>query len=74
MKITIVESGHIGLVTEAYSSQAGINVMCVDIERNKIDKLNEVIIPNLLAWLVNMSIRNMKRAIVFCYTHSRSLS
>lgn len=61
MKITIVGSGYVGLVTGACFSEVGINVTCVDIDRNKIDKLNEGIIPIYEPGLEHMITRNMKK-------------
>lgn len=61
MKITIVGSGYVGLVTGACFSEVGINVTCVDIDRNKIDKLNEGIIPIYEPGLEDMIARNMKK-------------
>ena len=61
MKITIVGSGYVGLVTGACFSEVGINVTCVDIDRNKIDKLNEGIIPIYEPGLEDMITRNMKK-------------
>ena len=46
MKITIIESGYIELATGgAYFSEIGNNVQCVDVDREKIDNLNNGIIP-----------------------------
>ena len=41
MKITIVGSGYVGLVTGACFSEVGIDVKCVDVDQQKIDKITE---------------------------------
>ena len=45
MKITIVGSGYVGLVTGTCFAEVGINVSCVDVDKNKIDGLKKGIIP-----------------------------
>ncbi|MBL0356121.1 MAG: UDP-glucose/GDP-mannose dehydrogenase family protein [Chitinophagaceae bacterium] len=61
MKIVIVGSGYVGLVTGACFSEVGIDVVCVDIDRKKIDNLNNGIIPIFEPGLEDMLHRNMKK-------------
>ncbi|MFT3704719.1 MAG: UDP-glucose/GDP-mannose dehydrogenase family protein [Agriterribacter sp.] len=61
MKIAIVGSGYVGLVTGACFSEVGIDVVCVDINQKKIDDLNNGIIPIYEPGLEDMLHRNMKK-------------
>ena len=45
MKITIVGTGYVGLVTAACFASRGNNVKCLDIDKEKINSLNDGIIP-----------------------------
>ena len=45
MKITIFGSGYVGLVTAACFADVGNNVCCVDVDKDKIEKLNLGVVP-----------------------------
>ncbi len=45
MKVTIFGSGYVGLVSGACLAEAGNDVMCVDIDQQKVDRLNRGEIP-----------------------------
>jgi len=45
MKISVVGTGYVGLVSGTCFSQTGIDVVCVDVDENKINKLNNGQIP-----------------------------
>jgi UDPglucose 6-dehydrogenase len=45
MRVTIFGSGYVGLVTGACLAEAGNHVLCIDIDENKIDRLNSGEIP-----------------------------
>ena len=45
MNITIVGTGYVGLVTGTCFAETGNNVICVDVDEKKVEKLKNGIIP-----------------------------
>ena len=45
MNISVIGTGYVGLVTGSCLSDFGLNVICVDIDQEKISKLNQGVIP-----------------------------
>ena len=45
MKIAVVGSGYVGLVSGACFSEMGVEVVCIDTDPEKIDKLRRGVVP-----------------------------
>ena len=67
MRIGIVGSGYVGLVSAACFSEMGNSVTCVDIDERKIQKLREGIIPIYEPGLDTLVNENLNRK-TLCFT------
>ena len=45
MRIAVVGTGYVGLVTGTCFSEMGVHVTCVDVDENKINGLKQGVIP-----------------------------
>lgn len=61
MKIAIVGTGYVGLVTGTCFAEVGVNTVCVDIDEVKIDNLRKGISPIYEPGLDEMIKRNVER-------------
>ncbi len=68
MNITVIGSGYVGLVSGVCFSEMSNKVSCVDIDSEKIDKLNNGIIPIFEPGLEQMILKNVKNKNLFFTT------
>ncbi len=61
MKITVIGTGYVGLVTGTCFSESGVNVVCVDNDYEKIRQLNDGIVPLFEPGLEPMVKRNTEK-------------
>jgi len=72
MKILVVGTGYVGLVSGTCFAETGIDVVCVDIDKNKIDKLNNGHIPIYEPGLEDIYKRNVEKGRLLFSTDLKS--
>jgi UDPglucose 6-dehydrogenase len=68
MRITVIKSGHVGLVSGTCFAEMGNRVTCVDIDSQKIEKLNLGILPIFEPGIETIVLKNVKNENLFFTT------
>lgn len=71
MKISVFGSGYVGLVTGTCFSEMGHTVFCIDVDENKINRLQKGKIPFYEPGLQELVLRNVKENRLFFSTNSK---
>jgi UDPglucose 6-dehydrogenase len=69
MKIAVVGTGYVGLVTGTCFAETGNNVTCIDIDKEKIDKLNSGQVTIYEPGLEKIFLRNQREERLFFTTN-----
>lgn len=69
MKIAVVGTGYVGLVTGTCFAETGNNVTCVDIDEQKVEKMRNGVVPIYEPHLDVLFERNIKQGRLTFTTH-----
>ena len=67
MKISVIGTGYVGLVSGTCFAETGNEVICVDIDSAKVDKMREGIVPIYEPGLEILFERNIKYGRLYFY-------
>ncbi|WP_197502480.1 UDP-glucose/GDP-mannose dehydrogenase family protein, partial [Mycobacterium scrofulaceum] len=71
LKISVIGSGYVGLVTGACLADSGNDVVCVDIDRAKVDRLLAGEVPIYEPGLAELLARNRENGLIDFTTDAR---
>ncbi|MBF0109757.1 MAG: UDP-glucose/GDP-mannose dehydrogenase family protein [Magnetococcales bacterium] len=71
MRITMIGTGYVGLVSGACFAEFGAEVICVDVDREKIDRLNQGKLPIFETGLEELVHRNHREGRLLFQTDTR---
>ena len=63
MKVSVIGTGYVGLVTGACLAEVGHEVVCVDVDRGKVERINPTTDPGSRAITLYISVRNRDLAL-----------
>ena len=72
MRIAVVGTGYVGLVTGTCLAETGITVTCVDVDQAKVDLLNQGGMPIWEPGLSELVARNRADGRLFCQPPSNN--
>src|SRR3954466_14345610 len=75
MRVCVLGTGYVGLVAGACFSDSGNHVVCVDVNKEKVAKLTEGVIPIYEPGLEEIVVRNVKaRRLSFTTDSAKAIS